>query len=519
MNKYFAYVRVSTVKQGEKGVSLQEQRDAIERYAKKGGLEITEWFEERETAAKRGRPVFNRMLRLLRGRKADGVVIHKIDRSARNLKDWADLGELIDQGITVHFANEALDLQTRGGRLSADIQAVVAADFIRNLKEETRKGMCGRLKQGIYPFPAPLGYLDEGKAKPKGVDTVKGPLVRQIFELYGAGRYGLHALVAEMERRGLRNKRGGKLTRNGLSTILNNPFYIGLIRVRKTGQTYPGLHQPLISKALFDRVQENLRGKTPAREVRHEFLFRRLLRCGGCGYSLVGERQKGHVYYRCQTPSCPETCVREEAVDQGVRSMLTPLRFSEYEKRELATRVERLRSGWTEERRAQISALELRLHRINDRLTKLADAFLDGALEKTIVEDRQRSLLMERANVEEKLGDIKQDSRPLPDRLAEFLELAGTASNLYETAQPDERRDLLRIVTSNRSVESKTPILSLSPPFDVVAQRAQNAYGAPYRARPRTLETLVRKLWAWFRDHPAGLSLEPLQSTKIGRSA
>jgi DNA invertase Pin-like site-specific DNA recombinase len=112
---------------------------------------ITRWFIEQETAAKRGRPIFGQMLKLLKAEKASGVIIHKIDRSARNLKDWADLGELIDSGIEVHFANESLDLHSRGGRLSADIQAVVASDYIRNLREETKKGFYGRLKQGLYP--------------------------------------------------------------------------------------------------------------------------------------------------------------------------------------------------------------------------------------------------------------------------------------------------------------------------------------------------------------------------------
>jgi DNA invertase Pin-like site-specific DNA recombinase len=118
MQQYFGYIRVSTPKQGEKGVSLQEQKSAILNYARRFGLEISQWFEELETAAKRGRSVFTPMLRLLRQKKARGVIIHKIDRSARNLKDWADLGEMIDAGIEVHFANESLDLNTRGGRLS-----------------------------------------------------------------------------------------------------------------------------------------------------------------------------------------------------------------------------------------------------------------------------------------------------------------------------------------------------------------------------------------------------------------
>src|ERR1700730_10913646 len=147
MNHYFGYTRVSTVKQGE-GVSLQQQREAIERYAQRNSYEVTEWFEEQETAAKQGRPVFSRMIKMLKHRKARGVIIHKIDRSARNLRDWADLGDLIDQGVDVLFANESLDMHSRGGRLSADIQAVVASDYIRNLREETKKGINGRLKQG-----------------------------------------------------------------------------------------------------------------------------------------------------------------------------------------------------------------------------------------------------------------------------------------------------------------------------------------------------------------------------------
>jgi site-specific DNA recombinase len=148
---YFSYVRVSTQRQGEFGTSLTEQKAAIERYAAKFNLDITEQYEERETAARQGRPVFLEMLKLLRKGKACGVIIHKIDRSARNLKDWADLGSLIDSGLEVHFASESLDLNSRGGRLSADIQAVVAADYIRNLREEVKKGFYGRLKQGLYP--------------------------------------------------------------------------------------------------------------------------------------------------------------------------------------------------------------------------------------------------------------------------------------------------------------------------------------------------------------------------------
>src|SRR5665213_2542087 len=139
MKTVFAYIRVSTQKQGVQGSSLQEQRASISAYAAQHGLTIAEWFEEMETAAKGGRPKFRKMIQGLDTGVASGVVIHKIDRGARNLRDWADLGDLIDRGVEVHFAHESLDLHSRGGRLSADIQAVVAADFIRNLRQEVKK--------------------------------------------------------------------------------------------------------------------------------------------------------------------------------------------------------------------------------------------------------------------------------------------------------------------------------------------------------------------------------------------
>lgn len=304
MKSYFAYIRVSTVKQGEHGSSLQEQKSAIEAYAVRHDLRIEQWFEETETAAKQGRKEFARLTNLLRKGKASGVIIHKIDRSARNLKDWAGLGELIDAGVEVLFAHEGLDMQTRGGRLAADIQAVVAADFIRNLRDEVRKGFYGRLKQGYYPLPAPRGYVDCGKTKVKTIHLIDGPLVRQAFELYGTGNYSLELLRHEMAERGLLGNTGKPLVFDSIARILHNPFYMGLIRIYKTNEMFEGKHEPLVSKKLFDRVQAIMTGRAYPSTTKHRFVFRRLVKCSRCGKSLTGETRKGHIYYRCHDRAC-----------------------------------------------------------------------------------------------------------------------------------------------------------------------------------------------------------------------
>ena len=361
MNQYFAYIRVSTARQGEQGVSLEQQRDAITLYAQRNRMELAQWFEERETAARAGRPVFTQMIKGLRAGRVRGVVIHKIDRSARNLKDWADLGEIIDRGVEVHFANEGLDLNSRGGRLSADIQAVVASDFIRNLKEETKKGFYGRLKQGILPMPAPLGYRNIGSGRPKEPDPKTAPLVRHLFEMYSTGTANFHGLLQEAERVGLRGRSGKQITMNGLTKLLNNSFYMGLIQIKVSGQSFIGVHEPLISKALFQRVQDVLHGRTNTRTNRHDFLFRRRLRCKGCGYTLIGETHKGFVYYRCQTRECLTTAIREEAAENSFLETFLRLRLLPDEQQYCWQEVRRLKTDSHKQAEDAINGLNLGL--------------------------------------------------------------------------------------------------------------------------------------------------------------
>lgn len=492
MTSCFAYIRVSTVKQGERGVSLQEQRSAIEQYADRHNLEVLQWFEERETAAKRGRPAFTRMLNLLRHGKAQGVLIHKIDRGARNLRDWADLGELIDSGITVHFANESLDLQTRGGRLSADIQAVVAADYIRNLREETKKGFYGRLKQGLLPLPARLGYLNCGKGKVKEIDPERGPLVRRAFELYDSGGFCLDTLCDELYTLGLRNRRGMKVTRNGMSGVLNDPFYIGVIRIKRTNETFDGKHEPLIPRSLFDRVQSRLRGKTKVRVRRHDFLFRQLLACGNCGRSLVGELQKGHVYYRCQGKGCVGTCIREEKVDEAFRALFERLVLTDSEKAVLEGIISETVRDIGTQRESSRQAFALRQRQTSDRLMRLTDAYLDGVLEKDVFEERRRQLLFDQKELEERVRDLSgAQSDDVAVRLRNLLELANTALLSYSVAEKPEKRNLVEILTSNREIQGKNVVVKLSNPFTVIADRYFIPNGVLERATSRSNLTVA----------------------------
>jgi site-specific DNA recombinase len=500
MGNVFAYTRVSTVKQGEKGVSLQEQKDAILRYAQQHGLEIVRWFEERESAAKTGRPAFMQMLQLLRIKVAQGVVIHKIDRSARNLEDWVDVSKLADAGVAIHFANEGVDLATVSGRLSADIQAVVASHYSRNLREEAKKGIYGRLKQGFYPFRAPIGYTDQGAAKLKLPDPVMAPLVQETFELYGAGKFPLMELTDHMYKRGLRNRRGGPVTLKGISTILNNPFYVGIMRIKKTSQDFSGNHVPLVNRDLFERVQALLRGKTVDRVVRHSFLFSRLVRCASCHYSLIGERRKGHTYYRCHNrpfkspPVCPRTFIKEEQLENAVQSILERLTLSKAEVDYFREWIAEFRLHAGVKREEEKRAATLQLEAIRTRKSRLTDLLIDGSVEQTLFDEKQKSLVWEESQLKQKVARLDAGCDNALKEIENTVGLAKDASLLYKQANLERKRELLRILLSDLTAKGQNISAALTIPFTMIAESANTSCGGPYRRTCRTMDNIMNQL-------------------------
>ncbi|MBK6861601.1 MAG: recombinase family protein [Saprospiraceae bacterium] len=482
MKNVYGYIRVSTVKQGT-GVSLQEQKEAIIRYAEKHQLNIIKWFEEQETAAKQGRPLFTQMMKLIKSGKSHGVIIHKIDRSARNLKDWAILGDLMDQGFEIHFAHESLDMDTRGGRLAADIQAVIASDYIRNLRDEAIKGLYGRLKQGIYPFNAPIGYLDAGRGQLKKVDKMQGPLVRKTFELYATGNYSLEQLTEIMKKLGLRNTRGNFLYLTGISKILNNPYYTGVMKIKS--KTFQGKHEPLISSKLYSEVQSVLRGKTNTRNIKHQFLFRKLVKCVDCGYSLIGEKQKGHIYYRCQTKGCPTKTIREERIEKFLINSLEQVKLQPLEDKVLNELLEQSQNNWSTTQANIEDSLKLQENKLSQKLGRLTDAYLDNVLNKDQFEEKKEELLIEQQELINKRSHLSNQKEAIFKKAKYFLELINNVKKSYVNSIVEEKRIIINSITSNFGIEGRKLTITMQSPFTEIANRWNFSSGRHERNDPR----------------------------------
>lgn len=504
MKLYFAYIRVSTVKQGEHGSSLQEQRDAITSFASRNNFRVVRWFEERETAAKSGRAEFSSMLAALRNGDASGVIFHKIDRSARNLRDWSTIQDLAEQGVDVRFTQESINLGSNEGRLTGDFLAVISSHYIRNLREEVKKGIRGRLKQGLYPLAAPLGYLDQGGGKAKIPDPEKAPFVREAFTLYGSG-LALRDLSHELYQRGFRSKYGKKVTAARLASLLRNPFYIGIIRMAQSGDHYAGVHAPLIAKDQFDRVQLLMNGKLNARVVKHEFSFRRTIVCEHCKMHLTGERQKGHVYYRCHTPGCLTRSIKEEAVEEVLLAALTPLGLSSEDRIDLKERCAAYIHELQESRGAYEEAISFKLANLETRLSALMDLFLDGEIDKALFQEKKLKLLLERKDLQERGLQIESARHVAAEDIENFFERVDSLLLSYKMGNPSEKHEILKAVTSNLTADGKNVVVKLRSPFEEVANLSFLTTGGPVRNR---LRTRTQKIFDLLVAHYTGDQVE-----------
>src|SRR3990170_40460 len=167
----------------------------------------------------------------------DYVIVHKVDRLARSLRDDVEIGLLIKKaGATLVSATENID-ETPSGKLLHGIMATIAEFYSSNLASEARKGMRQKAIAGGTPYRAPLGYLNiRTKADGREIRTVeidpdRAPTVRWAFDAYAGGEWSLSGLCKELRERGFRGHAtrvhdGKALHTSNVHDMLRNSYYI-----------------------------------------------------------------------------------------------------------------------------------------------------------------------------------------------------------------------------------------------------------------------------------------------------
>jgi len=313
--KYCLYARKSTEQDEKQALSIESQVKEMLQIAERDGLEVIDIRREAHSAKDSGqRPVFKEILEDLRRDRFSGILTWAPDRLSRNAGDLGSVVDLMDQHHLIEVRTYGQQFRNSPNEKFLLVILCSQAKLENDNKSiNVKRGLRTRVEMGLWPNPAPTGYLKEKRMDRKCetlIDPDRAPIIKQVFEKVAyekwSGRKVYHWLTFELNFRTAKGKK--HLTLGNIYMLLQNHFYYGVFEYpKKSGNWYTGKHVPIITKELFGLVQAQVKSQVIKSESK-EFAFTKLMTCGLCGSGITADekfkkQQNGnvhrYVYYKC----------------------------------------------------------------------------------------------------------------------------------------------------------------------------------------------------------------------------
>ena len=503
-----SYIRVSTREQAqrggsEEGFSLPAQREANKRKAQSmGALVVKEFADRGESARSANRPELQKMLAYL---KEDGgidyVIVHKLDRLARNRADDVEINRAFEEaGVRLVSTSENID-QTPGGMLLHGIMSSIAEFYSRNLANEVIKGMGEKARNGGTLGKAPLGYVnvrgrDENgrEVRTVALDEERAPLVRLAFTEYATGNWTVRQLAEHLNNRGLTIPPTARKPTNPVSvrllqTLLRNPYYKGVISFQ--GVEYAGAHEPLVDAATWQTVQDILTAHANGERQRmHNHHLKSTIVCGLCGARLLVQHATSRTsstyhYFVCarrhRVHDCTFKAVLIDEVEARVAELYQQIRLSSDDRRDIERYLRAEFAHIQANRQQDIQRLTTRQQQLEDQRHKLLEAHYAGAIPLDLLKKEQDQLTSGILAIQRELDGYTADAALVDRHLTQALDLLEDCHRLY-LAAPDRLKKLLnqvffeRILVNPAVDEDGCPIIP--PPALQTSLKAGQRSGA-----------------------------------------
>ena len=476
--KFFIYTRKSTDTEDRQVRSLADQLSELRELAKREQLVVEDVFIEKQTAKTPGRPVFAEMLERIEAGEASGILAWHPDRLARNSVDGGKIIYMVDTGVItdLKFPTFWFDA-TPQGKFMLSISFSQSKYYVDNLSENVKRSYKQKLKNGIWPQKAPIGYLNDKKTKLIVVDPEKAPFIRKAFETYATGNYTLSALRKSMGELGLTGHKGRELSISNYQYLLKNNLYHGLILFH--GEFYEGKHEPIISKKIYDTCQEVMTKKS---KPQHDgdlkpYVYRGLFKCAECSCCLTIETQKGHNYLRCtkRKGPCSQKYVREEAMTTLIKEEIRKVSLSSKVADWLIAEVEKDRAKDDDSSKNRIQKVSDEAIAVDAKLEKLMTAYLGNALTLEEYQETKNKLVTEKQVLKDKITAFGKVSNDRFEPVINFLKDCKEATILAESTDTTKIRSFFEKVGSNPLVRDRALIFSPRLPFAFVTKIPKNA--------------------------------------------
>jgi site-specific DNA recombinase len=520
------YLRVSTEDQAKEGYSLEVQRETLEAFAKREGFEVYQVYsDDGISGATTNRPALAALMADAKGGKFGLVLVAKLDRFSRNLRDMLNLvEELCSYGVGFKSAGEPFDTTTSAGKMMFQ-QLGSFAEFERNrIAERVFPGMLKGAMQGHWLGSrfAPYGYTYNKAAKMLEVVESEAEIVRLIFALYLEGK-STWSIGTALAKKGLRNRKGNYFGTKAVWDILKNRIYEGKIvwnahhydKTKKTPKGYKyvknapdkiivsqGKHKAIISEEVFAQAQKlRAEKRIYMRKARPgDYLLSGLLFCGRCNHKYIGASSVSNhrtkatkKWYRCSSRnngylSCNNKSVKAADLEPQVNEWVAMLMKSD-----------KFTNRWTnmtfpaskpkEVDKAAKTEVDAKLARNLEQQGKLTDVYLEGHVSKEVFEEKNKALFQQGEELKKVSAfyALRQiDREKSADYLAKVHDYVSDEEPKETEPDAAEKKRLLNLVCRNMKIgDKKIKNAEFFAPFNFLIFEEKNKCRNQKNQRPR----------------------------------
>ena len=495
------YVRVSTEDQAKEGYSLEVQREYLESFAKREGLEIFKAYQDDGISGyTTERSALKQLLKDAKQKKFDLVLVYKIDRFSRNLKDMLNLvDELASYGVGFKSATEPFDSTTSAGKLMFQ-QLGSFAEFERNrIAERVFPGMVKGVQKGNWQGAryAPYGYRYNKEKKLLEIDEQETKVVKLIYTMFLCDK-SIFAITEYLTKKGYRNRKGNIFSTKLIGDILKNRIYTGKLvwnrhyydKTQKTKKGYryiknppdkviisQGKHQPIISDEDFELVQEKLKQRRVERRKKvNDYPLSGILFCAKCnhkylGISSISNHRTGvkKRWYRCSGPyksfiRCKNKSIKANEIESELAGILETLLKNNKLKTSRWTNVTgpEIASAASPPRN-DIKVIKNRLESNLKKQSKLTDAYLENLLSEELYKQKNEGLRNEEEELKklialQEVKEIERErSKDYLNRVEEFLE---SYDPNKKTMDLETKKLIINLLFKNIKIAQKKSVFS-----------------------------------------------------------
>ena len=427
MTRVALYLRVSTEEQAINGLSLQAQKEALEKHAKERGYSIVDIYADEGITARKQlskRKELQRLLSDVKKDKIDLILVTKLDRWFRNIKDYYQVQDILE----AHNCNwrtifENYDTSTASGRLHINIMLSVNQDECDRTSERI-KAVFKHKKENkeVCSGNVPYGYyIDENKHMQ--IDEEKAKEVQDAYNYYE-----LHNNM--MQTRNYLSDKYGYITYTATRKRLTHEAYTGTVNGIKD------FCPAIISAKQYKNVQRLIgmnKKQYKPKAPQEEYIFSGMIKCKECGGSFNSNRifrsGKCYKFYRCQRAKREKNCSNKYTLSE--KGILEPYLLSHIKEELQNYKI----SYEVKQANKDIQDISSQLNKARNKLDKLKDLYLDDLIDKDAYKAEYARLNGIVAELEKELdNDSDMDINAVDTILSMDFE------SIYNTLQPNEKR-------------------------------------------------------------------------------